>query len=187
MNAEYFVGIIKGKLTEKRFTHSCNVAREAARLAEKYGADVRKAELAGVVHDIEKETPGPAQLQTIEKYSIILDNVEKAAPKLWHAIAGEAVLRHVYGVDDEEILRAVRYHTTGRSGMSLLEKILYLADYISEDRTFEGVAQLREAVYTSLDAGMRAALDFSINELVSKGAPIHLDTVSARNELLCGR
>ena len=185
MNSEYYMGIIKAKLSEKRFTHSCNVSKEAVKLAALYGADAEKAQLAGLLHDIEKDTQGPTQLQTIEKYSIILDNVERSSPKLWHAIAGACVLRHEYDIDDEDILNAVRYHTTARAGMSLLEKVIYLADFISADRTFDGVKQLREAIYASLDTGFKAALDFSIEELVGKGAALHLDTVKARNELLC--
>lgn len=185
VNSEYYMGIIKGKLTERRFQHSCNVSKEARKLAELYGADAEKAEFAGLVHDIEKDTPNPAQLQTLEKYSIILDNVEKCSPKLWHAIAGAAVLEHEYGISDREILDAVRYHTTAREGMQLLEKIIYLADFISADRDFEGVGGLRKAIYASLDEGFRVALDFSINELVGKGAALHLDTVKARNELIC--
>jgi nicotinate-nucleotide adenylyltransferase len=185
LNCEYYKGIIKGKLTEKRFAHSCSVSAEAVKLARMYGADEGKAELAGILHDIEKDTPTPLQLQIIEKYSIILDNVESCSPKLWHAIAGAAVLEHEYGIDDRDVLNAVRYHTTARAGMSLLERVVYLADYISADRLFEGVEGLRTAIYASLDAGFRAALEFSINELIGKGAALHLDTVKARNELLC--
>jgi predicted HD superfamily hydrolase involved in NAD metabolism len=185
LNSEGYYGIIKGKLTKKRLIHSCNVSLEAVKLANLYGADTIKAETAGLLHDIEKDTPGDMQLQTIEKYSIILDNVERSSQKLWHAIAGAAVLKNEYGITDPDILNAVRYHTTGRAGMSLLEKVIYLADFISADRDYEGVEGLRTAIYASFDGGFRAALDFSINELVGKGAALHLDTVRARNELLC--
>lgn len=185
---ERFRGIMKRKLSEKRFLHSCNVSDEAVKLAKLYGADVSRARFAGLVHDITKEEPVEAQLQTIAKYSIILDEVEKTAPKLLHAITGAAVLEREYGVGDRDILNAVRYHTTARAGMSLLEKILYLADYISAERDYEGVDGLRRAIYTSLDTGMNATLDFSVAELLGKGVPIHLDTVRARNEqILSGR
>ena len=187
MNVDDYMGIIREKLTEKRFIHSCNVSEKAVELAGRFGADGEKARLAGLVHDIEKDTPPADQLQILEKYSIILDNVERAAPKLWHAIAGAAVLAREYGVTDPDILAAVRYHTTARAGMSLLERIIYLADYVSADRDYEGVEQLRATISSSLEEGMRAALDYSVTELVGKGAPIHLDTVRARNELLCGR
>lgn len=181
-NLELFRGILKQRLTEKRFYHSCMVSQEAAKLAEKYGGDVEKAEFAGLVHDIEKDTPSDRQLQTIAKYSIILDDVEKAAPKLLHAISGTAVLQHEFDVTDSDILNAIRYHTTARAGMSLLERIIYLADYISADRKYKGVDDLRKVIYTSLDAGMDTALQYSVSELLEKNAPIHLDTVRARNE-----
>jgi predicted HD superfamily hydrolase involved in NAD metabolism len=184
-DTEYFTSVIRSKLSDKRFRHSLAVSREAAALARLYGADVEKAGFAGLVHDIEKDTPGPEQLQTLEKYSIILDNVEKCSPKLWHAMAGAAVLEHEYGVTDSEVLCAVRYHTTARAGMSLLEKIIYLADYVSEDRDYDGVGELRAVVHRSLEEGLRAAYDFSVTELVGKGAAIHLDTARARNELIC--
>ena len=184
MNSDYYMGIIKGRLSEKRFIHSCNVSKEAVKLAKLYGADVQSAETAGLLHDIAKDMQGPAQLQIIEKYSIILDNVESAAPKLWHAIAGSLIIKNELGIQDQDIINAVRYHTTARAGMSLLEKIIYLADFVSADRTFAGVEQLRTAVYRSLSEGLRASLDFSIDELMTKGSPLHLDTVRARNELL---
>jgi nicotinate-nucleotide adenylyltransferase len=186
-NLEHFRGIIKQRLSEKRFYHSCMVSKEAVKLAQTYGGDVGKAEFAGLVHDIEKETPVDIQLQTIEKYSIILDDVEKAAPKLFHAISGAAVLQYEHNVTDSDVLNAIRYHTTARAGMSLLEKIIYLADYISADRDYDGVEDLRKAVYTSLDVAMSTALSFSIHELWLKNAPIHLDTVRARNEQLLAK
>lgn len=179
-----YKAIIAERLTKGRYEHSCMVCEEAKKLAEKYGADIKKAETAGILHDIMKDTDKAVQLQIIGKYSIILDNVESGANKLLHAISGAAVIEHELDVNDPEILNAVRYHTTARAGMSLLEKIIYLADYISADRKYEGVEPLRAAVYQSIETGMRAALDFSISELLTKGAPVHLDTVRARNELL---
>ena len=184
---ERFRELLKGRLSEKRFYHSCMVSKEAVRLAEKYGGDVQKAEFAGLVHDIEKDTPKDVQLQTIEKYSIILDDVEKSAPKLLHALSGAAVLKNEYNVTDTDVLNAVRYHTTARAGMSLLEKIIYLADYISADRDYEGVDNLRGTIHDSLEKGMDEALHYSINELLLKNAPIHIDTVKARNQLVLAK
>lgn len=181
---DMFRDILKRKLSEKRFYHSCMVSKEAVMLAGKYGADVKKAEFAGLIHDIEKETPADIQLKTLKKYSIILDDVEKASPKLLHAISGAAVLRHEHNVADADVLNAVRYHTTARAGMSLLEKIIYLADYISADRTYAGVEQLRSTVRQSLEKGLDVCLKFSVEEQLNKNALIHPDTVMARNELI---
>lgn len=184
---ERFRGILKDRLSEKRFYHSCMVSKEAVKLAQKYGCDVEKAEFAGLVHDIQKDTPKGEQLQTIEKYSIILDDVELVTPKLLHAISGAAVLKFEHNVTDADVLNAVRYHTTARAGMSLLEKIIYLADYISADRDYEGVEDLRKTIHSSLENGMNEALQYSINELLLKRAPIHIDTVKARNELILAK
>lgn len=185
-NMAQFRELLKSRLSEKRYYHSLMVSKAAGELAQKYGGDVEKAEFAGLVHDIEKDSSTTAQLQKVEKYSIILDNVEAAAPKLLHAICGAAVLKNEYHIEDADLLNAIRYHTTARAGMSLLEKIIYLADYISADRDYNGVEQLRRTVHTSLEAGMDIALEFSIQELLQKRAPIHIDTVRARNALILG-
>jgi predicted HD superfamily hydrolase involved in NAD metabolism len=184
MNINEARDIIKNRLSNSRFTHSCAVSDEAAKLAQKYGGDVEKSALAGMLHDIARDMPLEDQLQTKAKYSIILDNVENFTPKLWHAILGATILEHELGIYDKDIINAVRYHTTARAGMTMLEIIIYLADFISADRAFEGVEQLRTAIYTSLQLGLRTALDFSFNELLTKNSAIHLDTVNARNELV---
>ena len=116
------------------FSHSVNVAKEAKKLAKHYGADENKAEIAGILHDITKEMPKEQQLQIIIDSGIILDNVQLHAPKLWHGMSGSIVVRDELGIDDEDILNAIRYHTTGRAGMSLLEKVIFTADFTSEER-----------------------------------------------------
>ncbi len=126
--------LIDEKLDEYRLYHSLCVAKSARRLAEKYGADPDKAELAGMLHDVMKNAPRPEQFEMLIKGGYLLNACERANPKVWHAMAGEAFLRMEGITDDEEILSAVRWHTTGRAGMSLLEKIVYTADFISADR-----------------------------------------------------
>lgn len=179
--------LLRGMLTPARFTHCCNVSEAAAELAALYGADPAKARFAGLVHDVTKDFTPERQLQTFRKYSIILDNVEQGAAKLWHAISGAALLKNEYGVADPDILSAVRYHTTARAGMSPLEKTIYLADFISADRTFDGAEEIRRAAHQSCAEGMHAALRFSIAELLAKPAQIHIDTVKAWNEQFAGK
>lgn len=179
---DYFKGILKERLSNRRFYHSCMVSEEAVKLAKKYGADAVKAQFAGLVHDIEKDTPADKQLEKIAKYGVMLNEVESGAPKLLHAISGFAVLKNEFDVTDADILNAVRYHTTARADMSILEKIIYLADFISADRDYEGVDKLRKAVYQSLECAMDTCLCFSITELLNKKVPVHLDTVRAWNE-----
>lgn len=181
--AEY-VEILRERLSEKRFYHSLAVAKEALRLAEKYGADTKKSFLAGLLHDICKDDEPNLQLQLFTEFGIILDTVEKKARKLWHARAGAVHLKEKLGISDEEIISAVRYHTTAKAGMSLLDKILYLADFTSEDRDYSGVDDMRRAVDISLEHALREALIFTVVDLTEKGMPIHPDTLDAYREVV---
>lgn len=183
---DQFVEILRGRLTSKRFRHSLAVAEEAERLARQVGADPRKARIAGLLHDILRCADGDAQLQILRDFDILLDNVERQAPALWHARAGAVFIEKVLGVTDPEIVAAVRYHTTARGGMSLLEKVLYMADITSADRTYPDVEETRRRVGISLDEGMLYALDYSIRESLDKKRAIHPDTLAAYNELVLG-
>ncbi len=183
---EQFIEIIRKRETPRRFHHSLCVADEAVRLAEKYGADPAKARTAGILHDIFKDAGKDAQLQIFRDFAILLDNVETQAPKLWHAIAGAAFIRHILHVEDEDILAAVRYHTTARAGMSPLEKVLYLADFTSADRDYPDVDEMRRLVDVGMEEAMAYALRYSIRDLIDKQAAIHPDTLAAYNELVMG-
>lgn len=179
-----YVKILRERLSKKRFFHSLAVAKEALRLAEKYGADTKKSFLAGLLHDVCKDDEPNLQLQLFEEFGIILDTVEKNARKLWHARAGAVYLKEKLGIDDEEIISAVRYHTTAKANMSLLDKILYLADFTSEDRDYSGIEDMRAAVEVSLEHAMREALIFTVVDLGEKGMPIHSDTLEAYREVV---
>ena len=181
---EKYVEILRERLSEKRFFHSLAVAKEAVRLAEKYGADTKKAFFAGLLHDVCKDDEPNLQLQLFAEFGIILDTVEKNARKLWHARGGAVYLKEKLDVSDDEIVSAVRYHTTARANMSLLEKILYLADFTSEDRDYPGVEDMRRAVDLSLEHAMREALIFTVVDLNEKGMPIHHDTLDAYREVV---
>ena len=184
MRDEQFKAILRTRLSEYRYHHSLCVAEEAARLARRYGADEGKAYTAGILHDIMKDTDKNAQLQILADFAILLDEVEQVSPTLWHARSGEVFLRHILQVADEEILTAVRYHTTGRAGMSLLEKILFVADFTSADRTYEDVEEMRRLSDLSLEAAMEYGIAYTIVDLIQRERPIHPDTVAAYNELL---
>lgn len=181
---EEFIAAIRGKLRPERFAHSLNVAEEAKRLAQKYGADPEKAYTAGILHDIMKNSPPEEQLSIMDQAGIILTADERANPKLWHAMAAEAYARTVLQVRDADILQAVRYHTTARAGMSVLEKVLYIADFISADRDYNGVEGMRAAAEISLEAAMLEGMRFCITDLVQSGQVIHTDSVEAYNEIL---
>ena len=179
--AEY-KAILEKRLNPKRYHHSLCVADEALRLAKKYGCDTKKAYLAGLLHDITKNATQEEHLHIFDKFDIMLNSVEKNAEKLWHAISGAAYIEYELGITDKDIITAVRYHTTAREGMSLLEKILYLADYTSADRDYDDVDIMRQKVEISIDAAMDYALTYTINDLVERQKLLHLDTVKAYNE-----
>ncbi len=181
---EQFRQIIRTRLSDYRYHHSLCVADEAVRLAERYGADTHKAYTAGILHDIMKDTDAKSQLQILEDFAILLDEVERASPTLWHARAGEAFIRHILRLPEEDVLAAVRYHTTGRAGMSLLEKILFVADFTSADRTYDDVDEMRRLADVSLEAAMEYGIAYTIHDLLNKGRAVHPDTLAAYNEII---
>ena len=146
--------LLKEKLSKKRFTHSMNVAEECFRLAELHGADKRRAYLAGMLHDIMKEELPERQKQMTADSCLSPDPAEIASKSLWHGIAGAAFVRDVLGINDMEIISAIRYHTVGCARMSALEKIVYLGDMISEDRDYKGVDKMREYCRDDLDTAV---------------------------------
>ncbi|MBR2044297.1 MAG: bis(5'-nucleosyl)-tetraphosphatase (symmetrical) YqeK [Clostridia bacterium] len=182
-----YIALIKNRLDDYRFEHSMAVADKAYELAEKFGADTEKAYVAGLLHDVQKNLSDDEQLQFLSSSAIMLTDVEKASPRVWHAISGAAYIQSELNINDSEIVNAVRYHTTGRAGMSLLEKVIYIADFTSRDRCYPDVDVLRSIVEKSLDEGLIYSLRHTIVSLGGKTLPIHPDTLSAYNELLSVR
>lgn len=184
---EQFIEIIRGRLTPKRFEHSLAVAEQAEHLAPIYGADIRKARTAGILHDIMKDAEHSAQLQIFHDFGIILDNAEKASPTCWHARAGAVFIERVLHVDDPDIVNAVRYHTTGRAGMSPLEKAVFIADFTSADRDYPDVGEMRRLADIGSAPAMEYALAYTIRDLVNKAAVIHPDAIDCYNELIAAK
>jgi len=169
-------------LKPKRIPHVLGTEQEAVRLAQRYGADVEKARTAALLHDCTKKLLMEDQKALCEHYGIQLDEMEQWALKLLHSKTGAAIARAVFGVDDE-IYSAIFYHTTGKADMTLLEKVIYLADYIEPTRDFPGVDDLRRACYEDLDKGLLLGLEMSIEEMRSMGNPVHPATLEARDFL----
>lgn len=181
-----YEALIKPMMSASRYRHSLCVAKEAQKLAKRYGEDPKRARLAGLLHDICKDLPRPEQLQWIENSGIILDSVLLNQPQLWHGIAGSVYLRSELNMEDDGILNAVRYHTSARANMCLLEKIIYVADYTSEDRKFAGVQDMRDQAKVSLESAMLEALSYTMKMLVKKQSAICRDTYEAYNSLVMG-
>lgn len=181
-NAE-FLEEIKKHLQPERLYHSINVAEEAKKLALHYGVDPEKAYTAGLLHDVMKNTPDDVLLNFFRENGIILTKTERVSRKTWHAIAGEAYCRLKLSVTDSEILSAIRWHTTARAGMTLLDKVIFIADFISADRDYDGVERMREKAYVSLESAMLEGLQFTLAELIENGWAVHEDSLAAYNEL----
>ena len=182
LRAEEYIEIIRPKLTDARFIDSLNVAQSARELANIYGCDEEKCAVAGILHDIMKDTDKEQQLKMLSDFGIMLNTTEKVTPSLWHQISGAAYIEHILGIKDEEILGAVRYHTSGKSGMSTFEKIIFIADFISADRIYPGVDVMRRYAAESLDKAIVEGLAFTIKELAINNRPIIADTIFAYNE-----
>ena len=176
--------VIRPRLSDARYYHSLCVAKSAKALAKLYGADEKKAELAGVLHDILKDTPKEELLQFAQRFGIILDNFELASKTLLHARVGAAFLEQELGISDPEILDAVRYHTTGKENMDLLTRILFTADFISDDRVYPGVEEMRKMAVSDLRKAMLEGFAFTLAELSEKRRVIHPDTLRAYNALI---
>lgn len=175
---------LKARLSKKRYTHSLNVAHEAQRLAELYGEDPEKAYFAGLMHDVCKELPAEEQEELVRASSFAVSKEELVTKPVWHGIAGAYFLQVRMGVTDPDVLNAVRYHTVGRAGMTRLEEIVYLADLISEDRTYDGVEQMRQLCLTSINAAMLEGIRFSIATTLKKGGYLPPVTVEAYNQYI---
>jgi predicted HD superfamily hydrolase involved in NAD metabolism len=186
MNRDQALAIVKNQLTTHRYQHTLGVMETAIKLAQRYGADVKKAELAAIFHDYAKFRPKE------EMKHIIIE--QKMDPQLlfynsevWHAPVGAYLVEKEVNLIDSEILNAIRYHTSGRVGMSLLEKIIYLADYIEPGRHFPGVDEVREMADNDLNEALLASVRNTILFLVKKNQPIFPDTFATFNDLLMNK
>ena len=169
---------VRPYLKPKRVAHVEGVEATAVKLAERWGEDAHTAAEAGILHDITKSFPAEKQLKLCEKYGIMLSIAERETPALLHALTGAELARELFGVSDA-VYGAIRWHTTGKPDMSLLEKILYLADYVEPTRDFDGVKKLRKLCFEDLDRAMALGLRMSLEEIRARGAVPFRDTVDA--------
>ena len=166
-------------LSKHRYQHTVGVTCTTIPLAMNFGADVKRTEIAGVLHDCAKAYSEEEQLRMCRENNIELTEVEEKNPHLLHAKLGEFLAKTEYGIDDEEILSAIRWHTTGKPDMTLLEKIIYLADVIEPTRSYDDLSELRQLCYVDIDAAMGAALERSISYIRSCGTEPYKDSIDA--------
>lgn len=169
---------LKKELDAQRYEHTLGVERMARNMARIFGEDEDRAALAGLLHDCAKCLP-LSQMQKAAKH-IPLDDVMKDSKALMHSVAGMCMAESVYGVSDEQVLSAIRWHTTGHENMTALEKIVYLADMIEPNRKpYPGLEKLREACMRDLDEAMHMALRMSYEHVIAQGKTLHPDTLAA--------
>lgn len=186
MKREEALACVQEQLTEQRYIHTVGVMETAVKLAERFGADVKKAETAAIFHDYAKFRPKEEMKQ------IILDGggpleVLDFHHELWHAPAGAALVKTEVGITDEDILSAIRFHTSGRPNMTPLEKVIYVADYIEPGRRFPGVEEVRTLAEEDLDLALIQALKNTITFLISKNQAVYPETVATYNALVNDR
>lgn len=166
----------------KRIAHVQGCEEEAVRLAQCWGANEMYARRAAILHDCTKYLNLKEQLSICDQYGIELDEMEQKAVKLLHSKTGAALAKYVFG-EPEEVCEAIFWHTTGKADMTLLEKILYIADYMEPTRDFEGVERLRDLAYVDLDAAVLLGTEMTVEEMNGYGSPVHPNTLAARDFL----
>lgn len=177
---------VEKRLSQKRFLHTLGTVECAVALARRFGADVTKAQQAALLHDVTKEWTVTEQLNFFEKHGIMICNAQKLTPQLFHAHSGAIVAKEEFGMDDA-VCDAIRSHTTGRVGMSVLEQILWLADMVEPGRDFPGVEDLRAIAEKDLSAAVCAGMSHSIAFLLEHDRLIDTQMVDVRNWLLSER
>ncbi|MFZ5827092.1 MAG: bis(5'-nucleosyl)-tetraphosphatase (symmetrical) YqeK [Bacillota bacterium] len=175
---------VSQQLRGERLAHTYRVLEAARALGVRYGADADQVSVAALMHDYAKAMKPAELLDHARQRNLIVDPAEEAQPHLLHGPVAAALLREQGLVTDPAVLDAIRYHTTGRAEMSLLEKVIWLADYIEPGRSFPGVEQIRAEAEHDLDLALLHALDNSIVYVIQRGWPLHLYSIYARNALL---
>lgn len=175
---------LQEELKEDRFNHVVGVVETAEKMASFYGEDIEKARCAALLHDCAKNKNGDEIISILKACGEAITEEHEMNPDLAHGVAGAAIAKRDMGITNPDILNAVKYHTTGRRGMSLLEKIIYLADFIEPSRDFPGVDNIRKQAYINLNKALIKAFDNTISFVISKGAYLLLDTIAARNDIL---
>lgn len=182
-NREQLWSAVEEQLTPSRLAHTKGVVQTAVTLAKQFGADPEKAEQAAILHDYSKGW----SMDTLREWIVsrqIGEDLLQQEPAMWHAFVGAEAVREQLGVDDDDVLNAIRYHTTGRPNMSLVEKVVCLADYIEPGRDFPGVVDVRELAKQNLNRALLQSLNNTLLYLLRTNRSIDPLTVQTRNDLL---
>jgi nicotinate-nucleotide adenylyltransferase len=163
--------VVVSLLKPNRVAHVLGCRDTAVELAKRWGADETDAARAGILHDITKAIDGPLQLTLCDAYGKILSDFSRKYPKTLHALTGSLVAERIFG-ENKAVVSAIEHHTTGKADMTLLEKIIYVADYMEPNRDFPGVEQLRELAFSDIDAALKLGLEMTLQHLANQGAEV---------------
>ncbi len=176
VNYEELYNDVKNILSEKRFKHSEGVVKRAIEYAEVYGVDINTVKLAAIAHDIAKEFSEEENKAYLKEHCIELDDIEKTCKKLLHSKVGASICKEKYGFS-EDMVNSIWYHTTGRPNMSMLEKIIYLADATEENRGYEDIDYYVNLIKEDIDKGMIEVIKWEIKDLLDRNKKIHINSV----------
>jgi predicted HD superfamily hydrolase involved in NAD metabolism len=186
MEREQALKMVKIQLTEHRYQHTLGVMETAISLARRYGVDEKKAELAAIFHDYAKFRPKDEMKEVIVSQGMPKDLLEYNS-ELWHAPVGAYLAEAEAEISDKEVLDAIRFHTSGRRGMTKLEKVIYLADYIEPGRHFPGVEEVRNLAKINLEEALIKAVQNTIMFLMKRNQAIYPETFHTYNDLILNK
>ncbi|WP_026674614.1 bis(5'-nucleosyl)-tetraphosphatase (symmetrical) YqeK [Alkalihalobacterium bogoriense] len=186
MEREEALEIVKAHLTEHRYTHTVGVMETAILLAKKYGQNKEKAELAAIFHDYAKFRPKDEMKAILLQQQIAVDMLDYG-DELLHAPCGAYLVKQEVGIDDEEVLQAIESHTTGRPNMTMLEKIIFISDYIEPNRIFPGVEEVRQVTFQDIDEGILMSIKNTVTFLMKKNQLVYPGTLATYNEMVQSR
>ncbi|MET1014106.1 MAG: bis(5'-nucleosyl)-tetraphosphatase (symmetrical) YqeK [Paenisporosarcina sp.] len=183
MNRDKYLAAVRKRMSETRYVHTLGVMNTASRLAKVYGESEEDAELAAILHDVVKFADRNWLKDQIVEHHMD-ERLLSFHHELWHAPVGAIVAREEFGVTNQNVLDAIRFHTTGRAQMSRLEKIIYCSDMIEPSRQFPGLEELRKKDEEDLDALMEMCVKRSIQFLIQKNQPVYPDSIHCYNDLV---
>lgn len=175
--------IVKEKMPEKRYIHTLGVRDTAVQLAKRYNEDVDAAITAAIIHDIAKYADLDWMKQIVRDQKLD-EQLLEWEHEILHGPVGAVIAKEQFGIENEDVLNAIRHHTTGRANMSKLEKIIYIADMIEPNRKFDGVEMLRKLAEQDLDEAMKACIKHTITFLVETEQPIFPKSIECFNDLM---
>ncbi len=184
ISEDKIIECLQQTLSKKRYDHSIHVANMAVELAQIYGSNIDKARIAGLIHDCAREMPNEKLIELIRLEGNEPDSVSLVQKELLHGPAAIYLCKNKFFIEDEEILSAVQFHTTGKANMTMLDKIIYISDMIEVGREFPGVKELRNLAIMNINSVLLKSFDATISYLIQKQRMIHPDTINARNYLI---